>query len=103
MKRATSNLDNVRRIGFVVPMRKLRETMVSIFDSVEGLSSDMVLAPESVVKQYYDLLVVDEAHRLYRRKHLPGQQLYAKFDSINEQLMGDAFTRSEADLTDRPD
>lgn len=52
----------------------------------------MVLAPE--------VLVVDEAHRLYRRKNLSGTHLYIKFDSINKELMAEGFTGSEDVFTE---
>lgn len=81
------HIHGIERIGYVVPMRQLRETMKKVFKSIDGLSEDMVIAPEQVSdEQRFDLLVVDEAHRLYRRKNLPGQQLYAKFDRINEKV-----------------
>ena len=93
-------IGGIKKIGFVVPMNKLRTTMKVIFDSIDGLNASMVLSPEDVVKERYDILIVDEAHRLYRRKHLPGAHLYKKFDSINRVLMGDALTRTEEDLTE---
>lgn len=100
LQKVCGELGSIKKIGFVVPMSQLRVTMKSIFKSVDGLSEDMVLAPENAVDGYYDLLVVDEAHRLYRRHHLPGQHLYAKFDRINESLMGSSFTGTESDLTE---
>lgn len=91
-------ISNIRDIGFVVPMTELRETMKTIFKSVDGLSEDMVLSPKEVVKGRYDLLVVDESHRLYQRKSLPnGPQ---EFDEINKALMGDAQKFDESDLTE---
>ncbi len=98
----STQITQFKRIGFVVPMNELRETMKDIFSSIDGLSSDMVLAPESVVEATtpYDLLIVDEAHRLYQRQHLPGIQMYAKFDRINERLMGELFSKSKSDYTE---
>lgn len=100
LRRLSRGLLTLRRIGFVVPMNQLRETMKDVFGSIDGLSADMVLSPESVVNGDYDLLVVDEAHRLYRRHHLPGSHLYSKFDKINRHLMGSGFTGSESDWTE---
>ena len=99
VQRISKDLGGIRKIGFVVPMVELRKTMKTIFESIEGLSKSMVLAPEDVVDQRYDVLVVDEAHRLYRRKNLPGG-IINKFDDINRSLMGEYFTRSEDDLTE---
>lgn len=91
-------ISNIRDIGFVVPMTELRETMKTIFKSVDGLSEDMVLSPKEVVKGRYDLLVVDESHRLYQRKSLSnGPQ---EFDEINKVLMGDSQKFDESDLTE---
>ena len=99
VREMTAKLDCVRKIGFVVPMNELRQTMKKIFVSIDGLDEKMVLAPEDVVKTRYDILVVDEAHRLYKRKNLPGG-IVNKFDSINKKLMGDGFNRDENDYTE---
>lgn len=100
IRKIASHLKSINNIGFVVPMVQLRSTIKSIFKTVDGLSDEMVYAPEEVVGKYFDLLVVDEAHRLYQRKHLPGQHLYKIFDKINRNLMGDSFTGTENDLTE---
>lgn len=100
IQKMSKELIGIRKIGFVVPMVELRKTMKSIFKSIDGLSDSMVISPEEVVKTQYDVLIVDEAHRLYRRKNLPGSHLYRKFDSINKRLMVDDFTGSESDLTE---
>lgn len=86
IRKIASHINNIINIGFVVPMVQLRSTIKSIFKTVDGLSEEMVYAPEEVIGKYFDLLVVDEAHRLYRRKHLPGQHLYKIFDKINRNL-----------------
>lgn len=100
IRNLSQKINGIKKIGFVVPMIELRTTMHKIFTSIDGLSADMVLAPEQVVNDYYDLLIVDEAHRLYQRKHLPGSHLYIKFDKINEKLMGEKITKSDRDLTE---
>ncbi len=71
------------KIGFVVPMQSLRESLKAVFRSISGLSSDMILRPEDVVDDYYDLLIVDEAHRLHRRAYLAQ---YPSYDRVNERL-----------------
>ena len=70
-------------IGLVVPMTSLRNTLKQVFKSVHGLSSNMVIGPTDVVKKKYDFLIVDEAHRLTRRKSIMG---YGAFDSVNKRL-----------------
>jgi DUF2075 family protein len=71
------------RIGLVVPMTSLRSTLKQVFKSVHGLSSSMVIGPTDVVKKEYDFLIVDEAHRLTRRKSIMG---YGAFDIVNKRL-----------------
>lgn len=70
-------------IGLVVPMTSLRNTLKQVFKSVHGLSSNMVIGPTDVVKKKYDFLIVDEAHRLTRRKSIMG---YGAFDNVNKRL-----------------
>lgn len=73
------------KIGLVIPMENLRSTLKKVFKSIKGLSSSMVLSPNDVGKstEQYDLLIVDEAHRLRRRKNLTQ---YGTFDKNNEKL-----------------
>lgn len=70
-------------IGLVVPMTSLRTTISKVFSKVKGLKSGMVLGPNDVVKNSYDVLIVDEAHRLQRRKGIMG---YGSFDQVNKKL-----------------
>lgn len=99
IERLSQKMVDINKIGFVVPMIELRNTMKDIFKSIEGLSSDMVYAPEEVVEERFDLLVVDEAHRLYQNKHLP-QGAMGKFKRVNIQLMKDDYKNDESDLTE---
>lgn len=48
------------KIGFVVPMQSLRQSLKEVFKSVDGLSPDMILKPTEVANDIYDLLIVDE-------------------------------------------
>lgn len=59
-----------KEIGFVVPQTSLRKTMKIIFKSIYGLSPKQVLSPSEVTKKKYDLLIVDEAHRLHQYKNI---------------------------------
>lgn len=87
------NLSNILRlndaiddlkIAMVIPMKNLRCTLKKVFKSIPGLKSSMVLSPYEVGKngEEYDLLIIDEAHRLRRRCNLPN---YGTFDSINNK------------------
>lgn len=59
-----------KKIGFVVPQTSLRKTLKTIFKSIYGLKAADVLSPAEVTKQYYDILLVDEAHRLHQYKNI---------------------------------
>lgn len=67
------------RAAIVVPVAPLKETLKKAFRKISGLSADMVLAPVDVSRSQepYDILVVDEAHRLKRRTKITG---YKAFD-----------------------
>lgn len=70
-------------IGLVVPMNSLRVTLKKVFSKIKGLKSNMVIGPNDVVKSIYDILIVDESHRLQRRKGIMG---YQSFDNVNRKL-----------------
>lgn len=78
-KEETKNL----KVGLVVPMRSLRGTIAKVFRSIKGLKANMVLGPNDVAKKSYDLLIVDESHRLQRRKGIMG---YGPYDEVNKKL-----------------
>ncbi len=59
-----------KSIGFVVPQTSLRKTMKRIFKSVYGLAPAQVLSPSEITNKKYDLLLVDEAHRLHQYKNI---------------------------------
>ena len=100
VKWLSQRIGSLNEIGFVVPMKQLRTTMKKIFKTIDGLSDKMIYAPEEVTDKYFDLLVVDEAHRLYKRNCLTSPDLYITFDKINKGLMAEQFTGTENDLTE---
>lgn len=71
------------RVGLVVPMSSLRNTIGKVFSKIKGLRAGMVIGPNDVAKQDFDLLIVDEAHRLQRRKGIMG---YGSYDEVNKKL-----------------
>ena len=71
------------KIGLVIPMTSLRKTISKVFSKIKGLKSNMVIGPNDVVKDQYDVLIVDESHRLQRRKGIMG---YGAFDAVNKFL-----------------
>ena len=61
---------NDKKIGFVVPPTSLRKTLSKVFRSIYGLKATDVIGPSDIVKQHYDILLVDEAHRLHQYKNI---------------------------------
>lgn len=76
------------KIGYVVPMKNFRTTLKKVFKNIHGLRSSMVLSPAQVAnsKETFDLLIVDESHRLRRRRNLSGPGDYIAFDKKNKML-----------------
>ncbi|MFH1200773.1 MAG: DNA/RNA helicase domain-containing protein [bacterium] len=70
-------------VALVVPMAQLRGTVKKVFSKVKGLKSSMVIGPNDVTKREYDILIVDEAHRLKQRKNITN---YASFDKTNKSF-----------------
>lgn len=66
------------KVALVIPMTSLRNTLQKVFRRIKGLSSSMVLAPNQVAGNHYDLIIVDEAHRLRQRKNLSGYVPFIK-------------------------
>lgn len=71
------------KVGFVVPMTSLRSTLGKVFAHVKGLRRGFVIGPSDVAKEEYDLLVVDESHRLRRRKGITN---FGAHDANNKLL-----------------
>ena len=70
-------------IGIVVPMVSLRKTIKEVFKNVKGLKANMVIGSSQVFNQHYDILIVDEAHRLKRRFGIVN---YHSHDTNNRKL-----------------
>ena len=68
-----------------------------MFKYVKGLSPNMVISARDVTKKEYDIVFVDEAHRLRRRKNLPGGYAYTAFDNISKELGLNPATCDELD------
>ncbi len=65
-----------KSIGMVVPQTSLRRTLKKIFRSIYGLRPSDVLKPSDVTKKKYDILLVDEAHRLHQYKNISYRGAY---------------------------
>lgn len=77
-----------KRIGFVVPQQSLRASIKKVFRQTPGLDQSMVLTPFDVAKEgeHYDLLVVDEAHRLSQLAAQAMGTLTKSFKETNARL-----------------
>ena len=73
---ADSEEYNSKKIGFVVPQTSLRKTMKKVFKSVYGLKPSQVLSPSDITKEKYDILLVDEVHRLHQYKNISYMGVY---------------------------
>jgi hypothetical protein len=74
------------KIGLVVAMTSLRESLENVFKKIPGLKSSMVINPSDTFKSgdKYDLLIVDEAHRLRKYKNISWMGAFKK----NNQKLG---------------
>lgn len=78
------------RFGLVVPQQSLRRSIQKVFRKTPGLDERMVLTPFQVGESLdrFDLLIVDEAHRLNHRANQPSGVQNKKFADINHRLFG---------------
>ena len=79
------------RIGIVVPQQSLRQSLKRVFRRTPGLHPSMVLSVWNVgdAEERYDILIVDEAHRLGLRSAQSNGALNNKYTAINQRLFGD--------------
>jgi len=70
-------------IALVVPQSGLRKTLQRVVRRVPGMGADMIIGPSDAIKEKYDVLIVDEAHRLRRRINLSN---YGSYDATNKKL-----------------
>lgn len=82
-------LDDVT-FGIVIPQQSLRHSVRKVFKQVPGLDPEMVVDPFAVGRgtTKFDLLIVDEAHRLSQRSLQSSGFQNAAFTEVNEALFG---------------
>ncbi|RYY89586.1 MAG: DUF2075 domain-containing protein [Chitinophagaceae bacterium] len=83
------------KMALVIPMSSFRETVKKIFSKVKGLSAKMVIGPAEVADGKFDILIVDESHRLRRRVNLGSY--FASFDNACMKLGLDKHQTSEVE------
>ncbi|GAB3135676.1 DUF2075 domain-containing protein [Marisediminicola antarctica] len=88
------------RVGLVVPQQSLRESIKKVFRKTPGLHPEMVMTAFDVgmADEHFDLLVVDESHRLNQRANQPSGVQNKKFRDITEKIFGwDDTTKTQLD------
>jgi len=82
------------RIGLVIAMDSLRGTLKDVFNATPNLNAGMVISPSDTFKgEAYDLLIVDEAHRLRQYKNIGWRGAFKK----NNEKLGFDDTGTELD------
>lgn len=87
------------RMALVVPMSSFRSTLKKAFRNVADLRPDMVISPSELTKKRYDIVLVDESHRLRKRVNLGAY--FGSFDTACAVLGLDKNTCSEVDWVKR--
>lgn len=72
------------KTAYVVAMTSLRSTLQKVCAHTKGLKASMIIGPADLKNQSYDVLIVDEAHRLKRQCGL-GAEIRA-FRDTNRKL-----------------
>lgn len=81
------------KVGIVFPMVSIRETLKTVFRKTKnGLSASMVIGPTDVSENDYDVLLVDEAHRLPHYSNIGWRGSYKK---ATEKIFGDGSNPNE--------
>ena len=78
-------------VGLVIPQQSLRKTVQKVLASVPGLNASQVMSPFELGKstQTFDLIIVDETHRLGQRANQSSAAQNTDFKEINEKLFGE--------------
>ncbi|MFE5775318.1 DNA/RNA helicase domain-containing protein [Brachybacterium sp. NPDC056505] len=87
------------RVGLVVPQQSLRESIRRVFKRTPSLHAAEVVTPFQVGKdpEPYDILVVDEAHRLTQLAAQAMGTLTSDFREINSRLFGGDESKTQLD------
>lgn len=81
------------KMALVVPMASFRKTLQKAFGNISGLNGKMVISPSELSKQQFDIVIVDESHRLRKRVNLGAY--FGAFDKACAALGFDKYTTSE--------
>ena len=81
------------KIAFVIAVPSFKDTVKKVFKSIKELKHIDVVSPSEAARGEYDVLIVDEAHRLKRREKLTN---YGTHDNVN-RLLGLPLDSTELD------
>lgn len=83
------------KIAFVVPMQSIRATLSEVVKEIgDGMQRNLIVGPSDIVKKKYDIVFVDESHRLKKRKNI---MEYKSFDSCCAKLGLDKSKANQLD------
>jgi len=81
------------KMGLVIAMGSFRKTIKKVFRNINGLNANLVIGPSDLEYDSYDILFVDESHRLRKRVNLG--PYFKVFDRVCTALSLDKLTTSE--------
>ncbi|KJF19103.1 DUF2075 domain-containing protein [Acidithrix ferrooxidans] len=87
-------------IAIVIPQQSFRETLKKSFKKIHNLDSSMVYSPQDFAgsDKHFDIVLVDEAHRLRRRANHSNGLSVTRDKDINIKLFGkDDYSKTEID------
>lgn len=92
------------KLGILVPQQSLRKSLRRVFKVTPGLDPSMVLSIWDLgdAEEPFDVLIVDEAHRLGLRAAQANGSLNNRFSKTNRRLFGeDDYTLTQLDWVRR--
>lgn len=85
------------KMALVIAMGSFRKTIKTVFKNINGLNPDLVIGPSDLEYDKYDILFVDESHRLRKRVNLG--PYFKVFDRVCKALGLNHLTTSELEWT----
>lgn len=80
--RCVENHDMTTKMALVIPQVSLRTTLKKLFKRIYNLSPSDVIGPSELVKNHYDIVFVDEAHRLRQRKNIVNHKAHKNNNEV---------------------
>ncbi|AJH14531.1 DNA/RNA helicase domain-containing protein [Myroides profundi] len=87
--------------ALVISMKSLRETLGNVFKSIDGLKKKMAVGPSIAIKKKFNLVIVDEAHRLKQCENLSSPSEYKTFKKYNIELGLDEQNGNQLDWLEK--